>query len=140
MKIDTLEPEFKEVVEKVIEEVSRVTGRRWVVTDGRRTLAEQASLYAQGRSTPGKIVTCARPGFSPHNYGLGVDLAPMTTNGKQIDWAAPRPLWKALADAARAHGLTPGFYFKSIFDAPHIEDPRWKEQRALWQAGKLKVS
>lgn len=39
-----------------------------------RTFAEQANLYAQGRTAPGKIVTKAPAGLSMHNYGLAVDI------------------------------------------------------------------
>ena len=39
-----------------------------------RTFAEQAEIFAQGRTKPGKIVTNARPGLSAHNYGLAVDI------------------------------------------------------------------
>lgn len=44
------------------------------VISGMRTYAEQAELYAQGRSKPGNIVTNARPGQSYHNFGMAVDL------------------------------------------------------------------
>jgi hypothetical protein len=44
------------------------------VVSGFRTFAEQDALYAQGRTTPGNIVTPARGGESAHNYGLAVDI------------------------------------------------------------------
>ena len=37
---------------------------------GLRTFAQQNALYAQGRITPGKIVTKAKGGQSWHNFGL----------------------------------------------------------------------
>ena len=39
-----------------------------------RTFPEQAELYAQGRTKPGKIVTKAPAGLSMHNYGLACDI------------------------------------------------------------------
>ena len=36
----------------------------------------QAELYAKGRTTAGKIVTNARPGWSWHQYGMAVDAVP----------------------------------------------------------------
>ena len=39
----------------------------FAVTTGHRTHEEQARLYAQGRTMPGRIVTNARPGDSVHN-------------------------------------------------------------------------
>ncbi len=44
------------------------------VAQGYRTWAEQDALYAQGRTTPGPIVTWARGGESMHNLGLDVDV------------------------------------------------------------------
>lgn len=43
-KIDTLEPEFREKVQQLIASVEEITGRRWVVTSGRRTMKEQQGL------------------------------------------------------------------------------------------------
>jgi hypothetical protein len=37
--------------------------------------------------------------------------------------AASDPLWKAYADAARAHRLTAGLYWPRLRDAPHCELP-----------------
>jgi hypothetical protein len=45
---------------------------------GRRTLEEQANLYARGRTVPGDIVTWAAPGESRHNDepSTAFDFAP----------------------------------------------------------------
>lgn len=60
-----------------------ITWFDFAVTEGHRSLARQAELYAQGRTTPGAIVTWARAGMSQHNTlpSLAVDLAPWP-----IDW------------------------------------------------------
>jgi peptidoglycan L-alanyl-D-glutamate endopeptidase CwlK len=42
-------------------------------TEGLRSMERQATLYAQGRTMPGKIVTWAKPGQSLHHYGCAVD-------------------------------------------------------------------
>ena len=139
-KIDTLEPKFRAKVELVLKDAEEATGRRWVLTDARRTMAEQRRIYAQGRTAPGKVVSNAPPGSSAHNYGLAADLAPLMEMSSQIDWGAPRGMWRVMADIARSHGLNAGYYFKTILDMPHIEDPKWREQRALWRAGKLEVA
>lgn len=47
------------------------------VVQATRSIAYQDSLYAQGRTTPGKIVTWAKGGKSWHNYGLAVDCTIM---------------------------------------------------------------
>jgi peptidoglycan L-alanyl-D-glutamate endopeptidase CwlK len=53
-----------------------------------RPLAEQASLYAQGRTKPGRIVTAAKPGESRHNpdasgKAWAFDAVPMV-NGRAM--------------------------------------------------------
>lgn len=52
-----------------------------LITSTLRTNAEQAALYAQGRTAPGKVVTNAKPGQSWHNYALAFDFVPIV-NGK----------------------------------------------------------
>lgn len=138
-RIDTLEPDFKNAILTLINALQTATGRRWGISDGRRTMAQQKAIYAQGRTAPGKVVTMARPGYSPHNFGLAADIWPLTKSGG-FDWGAPDSLFKKLADIAQAQGLTAGYYFKSIHDAPHIESPQWREQQALWKAGKIQVA
>lgn len=138
-RIDTLEPEMKLKVAALLIAAQTATGVKWVVTAGRRTMAEQAAIFAQGRTAPGKVVSNARPGSSAHNYGLAADLAPLKKDGS-IWWEAPRKIWQQMADEAVKLGLTSGFYFKTIFDAPHVEDPSWKHQQALWKAGQIQVA
>lgn len=137
-KLDSLDPSFREKVETTIAEVSTATGLTWVPVSCRRTIHEQNTLYAQGRTTGGSIVTRAKGGQSPHNFGLGCDCAPFKDGG--IWWDAPQGYWDAYGAIAKSHGLVWGGDFKSITDLPHIEDPNWKEQQALWQAGKIDVA
>jgi peptidoglycan L-alanyl-D-glutamate endopeptidase CwlK len=57
------------------------------VAQGVRTEAQQAALYQQGRSTPGKIVTWTMKSnhlLQSDGYGHALDLVPFI-NGKQ-DW------------------------------------------------------
>lgn len=137
-KIDSLEPEFKEKVVALIEKTELATKLKWVVTSGRRTMAEQLQLWEQGRTAPGRVVTKARPGSSAHNFGLAADLAPVRRDG-HIWWDAPKSVWQTMADIARDMGLVSGFYFTTIFDAPHVEDKQWKTMQAKWKAGEIQV-
>ena len=134
-----LDLEFAEKIRMLIFAVQGVTEREWIVTDALRTISRQNELYALGRTIKGKVVTNDKGGQSAHNFGMAVDLAPLKKDSKQVDWNAPREMWQLMADCAVEMGLTAGYYFHTIFDAPHIEDPRWKEQQALWKAGKLKL-
>lgn len=139
-KLDSLEPGFKEKVIQLIAAIEGITGRKWIVTAGRRTMAEQRALYNQGRSTPGNIVTKAPAGSSAHNFGLAVDLASIKPGTDDIDWSDKYEGWKQLADLAVEMGLTAGMYFKSITDRPHIEDPAWRTAQGEYKAGRLHVA
>lgn len=86
------------------------------VTHALRTIAEQNALYAQGRTTPGKIVTNAKGGQSYHNFGMAVDVVEMI-NGKP-NWKFDFAKLKPIADRL---GIVWGGTFKTIIDRPHFE-------------------
>jgi len=132
-KLDSLEPDFKIIMEQILKKVSESTGLTWVPTSGRRTMKEQADIYAQGRTKPGRKVSNAPPGSSPHNFGLGCDCAPMTKDGKDIWWNAPAGFWDAYGACCEEAGMTWGGHFKSITDLPHCEHPRWKAEQVKWR-------
>lgn len=88
------------------------------VTQGLRTWAEQDSLYQQGRSTPGNVVTNAPAGSSWHNYGLAVDLVPMDP---LPDWNLSHPVWGRLIAAGESLGLYSGDEFRTFKDEPHMQ-------------------
>jgi hypothetical protein len=73
------------------------------VTEGLRTWAEQAQLWAQGRTAPGTIVTDAAPGYSWHNFGCAVDLVPMIDLGP--DWNITHPVWQRMMAVGDSLGL-----------------------------------
>lgn len=93
------------------------------VVSGFRSMEEQAQLYALGRTsrqirahtklhgTHGSV-TDAPPGYSPHNYGLAVDL--------ESDQLALVKSWARII----------GFQTVS-WDAPHIEYPGWRKAVGL---------
>jgi peptidoglycan L-alanyl-D-glutamate endopeptidase CwlK len=136
-KIDTLNPDFKEKVEMILEILEMSTGYKWRVTEARRTITYQNELYAKGRTTPGSIVTNAKGGSSAHNFGDAADIVPVKDG--VFWWEAPKKLWDALGELAEGMGLTWGGHFKSITDYPHIEDPEWKQHYADWKAGKITI-
>ena len=82
--IDTLEVRFQRQVRGGLNEMvaSKITP---LIYCGRRTMEEQAGLYAKGRTKPGKIVTKAKPGQSYHNYGLAFDWVPLKATPKNKD-------------------------------------------------------
>lgn len=83
----------------------------------------QASLYAQGRTKPGKIVTNC-DGYSKkskHQSGLAWDLVPLDSAGGII-WS-DRRLYERMAEIAESLGITAGIRWKSIGDLDHFEVP-----------------
>ncbi len=82
--IDTLEVRFQRQVRGWLNEMinSKITP---LIYCGRRTMEEQAELYAKGRTKAGKIVTKAKPGQSYHNYGLAFDWVPLKATPKNKD-------------------------------------------------------
>lgn|SRR4030067_1097327 len=114
-----------------------------MITCTYRSHAEQAELYAQGRTKPGKIVTWARPGESLHN-AMGPDGMPSSrafdfvvlrhgkivwgTGGDGID-ADPTDddvddleLWQKAGVVAEAIGLEwAGRWSKGKREFPHVQ-------------------
>jgi len=112
------------------------------VTAGLRTWAEQDALYAQGRTTPGAIVTHAPGGFSWHNFGLAVDLVPEDITPGQPDWNLNNPVWAKMVSVAQSVGLVSGAEWNGADkDTPHVQltgrfpvTPN-DEVRAIFQQG-----
>lgn len=84
-----------------------------------RSFEESDRLYAQGRTTPGEIVSNAKGGQSWHNYGLALDFH-LQINGKDV-WDQNNPNWKVVVNIFKAHGFTWGGDWKGFKDYPHLE-------------------
>lgn len=92
-----------------------------------RSNDEQARLYAQGRTAPGRIVTYARPGESWHNvisdHGFPMsrafDLAWIKRDGKRVRVMYSFPAW--FLDKAESLGLTCGARWEKFKDGPHFQ-------------------
>ena len=87
------------------------------VISGLRTYDEQNDLYAQGRTTTGKIVTNARGGYSNHNFGIAFDIGVFEGN-KYLD---DSPKYKAVGVLGADLGLEWGGNWKTIQDEPHFQ-------------------
>lgn len=90
---------------------------------GLRTMQQQAALYAQGRTIPGKIVTKAGPGDSEHNYGIAIDLAEDgNIAGEKVEWSwAKAKDYLVIGKVTTQCGLEWGGLWKSITDNPHVQ-------------------
>ncbi|MBP1999768.1 peptidoglycan L-alanyl-D-glutamate endopeptidase CwlK [Paenibacillus shirakamiensis] len=99
-----------------------------VITQGLRSIQEQNALYAQGRTTPGSIVTNAKGGYSNHNFGMAIDFALLLPDGKTVSWMLIRDGdndgikdWDEVVKEAKALGFQWGGDWKSFKDYPHLE-------------------
>lgn len=92
------------------------------IISGLRTFQEQDALYAQGRTSPGDIVTNARAGHSVHNFGLAFDVG-VFEGGRFL---AESPRYKAVGAVGLELGLEWGGNWKTIVDEPHFQlRPAW---------------
>lgn len=91
----------------------------WQPYYGLRTIEEQDKLFAQGRTAPGKIVTQAAGGLSPHNYGMATDWT-IFVQGQPL-WTLPPSEWSLYATMIEKAGGIWGGDFKTFKDKPHNE-------------------
>lgn len=103
------------------------------IVQGLRTIDEQNAIYAQGRTTPGKIVTKAKGGHSYHNYGLAIDFAIMIDKDSSgtwetLSWDTTSDAdhdqikdWQEVVGVFEAAGWEWGGRFSTIKDAPHLQ-------------------
>lgn len=95
------------------------------VVDGFRSFEKQNQTYAQGRTSPGQIVTYVRGGGSWHNYGLAVDIAFWNNAHTRPSWDAPMSHWNKLGNAGKRAGFT-RWMGDEGWDYPHLEyHPNW---------------
>ena len=128
-RISKLHPSVREEVTKIINECNaNLTARAQVrIAQGLRTFEEQADLYAQGRTKPGKKVTNAKAGQSIHNYGLAVDIV-LIIDGKTASWDTVKDWdndrvadWYECVKIFAKYGWDWGGNWKTFKDLPHFE-------------------
>ena len=94
------------------------------VVQALRTWAQQDALYAQGRTTPGEIVTNCPGGHSYHNFGLAVDCVPSQFGPDQAynpDWNSSHPTWQRMEAIGELLGMESGSTWRTFPDAPHFQ-------------------
>ncbi len=119
--IATLLPEVQPIARALIQK-SVEMGINIKIISGLRTYEEQDALYAQGRTTPGNIVTNARGGHSNHNFGIAFDVG-MFEGNKYLPESTK---YKVVGALGMDLGLEWGGNWKSIVDQPHFQlRPMW---------------
>lgn len=121
--IDKLHPEMQMACNKFLEECKK-QGYNVLITETLRTQEEQEKLYAQGRTTPGSIVTNCRGYQSPHCWGVAFDFC-RNVKGKEYDntdgfFDHVGEIAKKVLDNTE-YDLFWGGDFKKFVDKPHIE-------------------
>ena len=99
-------------------ELCAAAGAPVIITQTLRDAEYQNSLYAQGRTKPGKIVTNAKGGSSVHEKGEAWDFVP-TISGEPV-WDAKSPLWEKCGVIAEGLGMEWGGRWKFV-DKPHVQ-------------------
>lgn len=97
------------------------------LTETYRSNADQQTDYNQGRTTPGKIITKAKPGQSPHNYlpSFAFDVAFKKKDGS-LDWDVNNFVVFAQLMLAASDQIELGGDFTGDFkDKPHFEIKNW---------------
>ena len=141
-KILQLHPKLRDEAMCILKDIVGVlTSRAWfIVTSTYRSTDEQQRLYNIGRTTPGRIVTNARPGHSYHNYGLALDGA-LLIDGKTISWDFEkdwdndrRADWFEVVQVFKEYGWEWGGDWKNFKDRPHFQKTFGKKITDLLQA------
>lgn len=129
--LSTVRPELAAKARKLEASAAKM-GIKFVWTSGLRTEAEQAALYAQGRTKPGRVVTqAASARTSPHGRGAALDFAVLTREGRPT-WDPPYwHVYEVVGRLAEAEGLAWGGRFLHM-DMPHVQLADWKSLPEVW--------
>ena len=137
-----LNKKFRARAEQFLAAAQAIADRHGItieVISGLRTWQQQAALFAQGRTKPGRIVTKARPGSSWHNYGLAIDLG-LFAGGRYLDESAPKraaQIYRELGTLAADMGLEWAGTWKTFPEGPHFQ---WTNGMTLAQAREKLIS
>jgi len=119
--IATLLPEVRPIARALVQKAAS-NGIQIKVISGLRSYEEQDALYAQGRTTPGNIVTNVKGGHSNHNFGIAFDIG--VFSGTQ--YLPESPQYQAVGVLGMDLGLEWGGSWTSIVDQPHFQlRPAW---------------
>lgn len=116
--LDDLIPPAKQRVE-VFLAAAKAAGIDLLVTSTYRDNESQNALYAQGRTTPGKIVTNAKAGQSFHNYRCAVDVVPLVAGKPR--WDVKDQVWQTVGKLGKEAGLEWAGDWKRFKEYPHFQ-------------------
>lgn len=116
-KLEDLHPKVKTLCERFIASCDK-QGIDILITSTYRDGESQNALYAQGRTTPGKIVTNARAGQSYHNWRVAFDFVPLVNGKAQWNDVA---LFTKCGEIAESVGLEWAGRWKKFKEMPHCQ-------------------
>ena len=129
--ITALHPELQKKA-ALLKETCKKQGISILFSECLRTRAEQDALYAQGRTTPGSIVTNAKGSTysSQHQWGIAIDFyidMDLDGDGDKKDDAFNNStgMFERVGAIAKSIGLGWGGDWTSIKDRPHLYLPDW---------------
>lgn len=122
-----LHPDLRPLLEQWLE-VCHAQDIGAFLDEGYRSIERQNALYAQGRFTPGKIVTQAKGGQSKHNFTLNgkpaskaFDFFIQKADGS-LNWNPHSTEWRTAATIGKSLGLVYGGDW-SFHDYAHFQLP-----------------
>ena len=131
--LDDLVPPAKQRAEAFIA-AAKAKGIDLLVTSTYRDNESQDALYAQGRTTPGNIVTRAKAGQSWHNWRCALDVVPLV-NGKAI-WD-DQAMWKQVGEIGKSCGLEWAGDWVTFKEFPHFQYTGGMTLAQLQQGAKI---
>jgi len=120
-KIEDLHPTVAERCRQLIIDCDS-QGIDIIITSTYRDHVSQKALYNQGRTSPGRIVTNAKPGQSFHNWRVAFDVVPIR-NGKAV-WGTvgdELDLWFKIGTLGKALGLEWAGEWVKFREYPHFQ-------------------
>jgi len=131
--LDDLVPPAKQRAQAFVD-AAKAKGIDLLVTSTYRDNESQNALYAQGRTTPGNIVTRAKAGQSWHNYRCALDVVPLV-NGKAI-WD-DQAMWAKVGEIGKSCGLEWAGDWKTFKEFPHFQYTGGMTLAQLQQGAKI---
>lgn len=126
-KFKELHKEVSARASRVYQDMYRIHGVLMRCTRAYSSFEDQAALYAQGRTKPGRIVTWANAGDSYHQFKAAFDSCfngtdPFLIELRRSDPAKAEHLWSGFGHFCEVHGLQwGGRWADEKRDMPHAQ-------------------
>ena len=111
--IKLLCPKLQEIIKKM-----QKADKTFGISQTFRTKSEQDTLYSQGRTSPGNIVTNAKFPYSAHCWGIAFDFYRNDGNGAYNDFDG---YFQKIGQLGESLGLEWGGRWSTFPDKPHLQ-------------------